>query len=74
MNIPKKYSGVLIGAGTSTVISFIISGYVTWSNLGFSGDFLSSWALAWAGAWPLAFTLAVMITPLVKLYVDKIVR
>ena len=72
MKVSKRCSGVLIGAIVSTVISCIISGYVTWRNLGLSDEFLVQWHEAFLGAWPLAFLLAIVITPLAKYLVDNI--
>lgn len=70
--IPKQYSGVLIGAIVSTLLSALVSLYITWVNLGWSGKFFLQWLTAWSGAWPMAFILAIILTPLAKHWVEKI--
>lgn len=71
MQIPHKYAGVAIGAIVSTVMSFLMSLFVTYMNIGLRSDFLELWIPAFAAAWPMAFCLAIVITPLAKKWVEN---
>lgn len=71
--IPKKYSGVVMGGVISIIMVFIVSFVVTLTNVGlFADDFLRKWLVAYLATIPIAFPAAIIITPIVKGFIDKI--
>ena len=49
----------------SCCLSFIMSAWVTYINIGLTSDFITRWALAFMNAWPAAFTAAYLLSSLV---------
>lgn len=47
----------------SFVLSFTMSGWVTFLNLNFQSDFFTHWIKAFLSAWPAAAVIAFMFTP-----------
>ena len=70
--IPRKYSGVLLGALMAIIMGLVVSFVVTFINLGMVNGFFRRWMLAFVGALPVQFPIAVVVTPFVKAFVDRI--
>lgn len=70
--IPKKYSGIVMGAVMSVAMGFIMSFVVTLIHLGLADNFLERWMVAFIGALPVGFPVALVITPVVKAGIDRI--
>ncbi|WP_172328680.1 DUF2798 domain-containing protein [Mangrovicoccus sp. HB161399] len=49
----------------SLVLSFLMTFFVTWLNLGFVPDFIARWAAAFRVAWPSATVISFLFGPLV---------
>lgn len=49
----------------SCCLSFIMSAWVTYINIGLTSDFINRWALAFINAWPAAFTAAYLLSSIV---------
>ncbi len=49
----------------SLVLSFLMTFFVTWLNLGFAPDFVSRWMLAFRVAWPSAAVISFLFGPVV---------
>jgi len=47
----------------SLVLSSMMSGWVTWINLGWSANFLMNWSQAFYLAWPAAALISFFIGP-----------
>jgi hypothetical protein len=47
----------------SGIMAFLMTGFVTWLNLGLPPDFLARWMKAWLIAWPLAYLSALIAAP-----------
>lgn len=47
----------------SGIMAFLMTGFVSWLNLGFPPDFVRRWMLAWVTAWPLAYLSALIAAP-----------
>ncbi|MBN8534161.1 MAG: DUF2798 domain-containing protein [Rhizobiales bacterium] len=47
----------------SGIMAFLMTGFVTWLNLGLPPDFLARWMKAWLIAWPLAYISALIAAP-----------
>lgn len=50
----------------SFLMSFLLSAWVTYVNLGFSETFLYSWLIAFINAWPAAFVVAFTVAPPIR--------
>jgi Protein of unknown function (DUF2798) len=50
----------------SGVMSFLMTGFVTWLNLGLPPDFLMLWMRAWVKTWPLAYIAALIAAPIAR--------
>lgn len=70
--IPKKYSGLLIGAILALIMGFIMSFATTIINLGLTEDFLNNWMIAFIGTLPVGLPVSLVVTPPVKALVDRI--
>ncbi|MGX9415989.1 DUF2798 domain-containing protein [Vibrio sp. RC27] len=46
----------------SCCLSFIVSAWVTYINIGLTHDFIDRWAFAFVNAWPAAFTAAYLLS------------
>jgi hypothetical protein len=56
------------------VFVFVVSGVVTFSNIGLRADFVPRWLKAFATGWPVAAVLAFFAVPHVRRATDAIVR
>jgi hypothetical protein len=50
----------------SFCLSLLMSGWVTFINLGITSDFLARWSVAFLNAWPAAFVIAYTLAPSVQ--------
>ncbi|GAA0783848.1 DUF2798 domain-containing protein [Marinobacterium sediminicola] len=50
----------------SLVLTFFMTGYVTWLNLGFSELYLEKWFRAFCMAWPAAGVISFIFGPVVQ--------
>jgi len=58
----------------TAIIVFIVSGVVTFTNIGFSPDFVPRWLKAFMTGWPVAAVLAFFAIPHVRRATELIVR
>ena len=49
------------GALNSFTLSFLMSAWITWRNLGLSSEFIEHWLSAFVSAWPVALCLLLVI-------------
>jgi hypothetical protein len=50
----------------SLLMSVIMSGWITWLNIGFRPDYVARWGRAFLAAWPAAFFAVMTIAPMVQ--------
>ena len=50
----------------TAIIVFVVSGVVTWTNIGFRVDFVTRWMSAFIVGWPVAAVTAFFAIPLVR--------
>jgi len=50
----------------TAIIVFVVSGVVTWTNIGFRFDFVGRWLSAFAVGWPVAAVTAFVAIPFVR--------
>jgi len=70
--ISKKYYTLVFAVLTSILMSTIMSGFVTYLNLGMPEDFASKWFHAGKAAFALALPVSLFVIPFVKKLTDKI--
>ncbi|MEO9654102.1 DUF2798 domain-containing protein [Marinomonas sp.] len=58
----RLYFAVLM----SCVLSFLMSGWITFINIGLADNFLTAWMAAWCLAWPAAAFIAFLFGPSVQ--------
>jgi len=72
--IPAKYAQIAFGFFLSMIMSFIISGVSTataaWGQPGFAG----TWAQAWLSSWAVAFPAVLIVAPIARRIVARLVR
>ena len=50
----------------TAIIVFVVSGVVTWTNIGFRVDFVTRWMSAFIVGWPVAAVTAFFAIPFVR--------
>ena len=50
----------------TAIIVFVVSGVVTWTNIGFRADFVPRWLSAFIVGWPVAAVTAFVAIPFVR--------
>jgi len=50
----------------TAIIVFVVSGVVTWTNIGFRADFVTRWLSAFIVGWPVASVTAFFAIPVVR--------
>ncbi|UWQ91779.1 DUF2798 domain-containing protein [Aliisedimentitalea scapharcae] len=72
--IPARYSQLVFSLILSGLMSFIVTGVATFTNMGFGAQLFSSWMGAWSVSWPIAFLVAFLAAPHVRKLVSKLVQ
>lgn len=71
MHVSAKFIGPIVMA---CIMATIMTGFVTWMNLGFTEDFFYRWARAFIFAWPVASVAAFLALPIAPKITLWIVR
>lgn len=74
MMIPRKFSPLLFGLILSGLMSLLVSGISTWRAVGLVPQFGTVWAGAWLMAWLFAFPIVLVVAPLARRLVERVVR
>jgi hypothetical protein len=69
--IPKRYSGIVLGGLMAIIMGAVVSFVVTLTNLGVPPDFFARWMVAFGATLPVNFPVALVVTPIVKVFVDR---
>lgn len=72
--IPARFAPILFGLILSGLMSFIVSGLSTYRALGFVEGFVRIWAGNWAVSWVIAFPTVLVVAPITRKIVAKLVR
>jgi hypothetical protein len=72
--LPKKYAPVLFGLVLSCLMSCIVSGVSTLKAVGPIEGFLFLWLKAWLASWAVAFPVVLVVAPLARRAVERLVR
>ena len=71
---PARFAPILFGLFLSGIMSFIVSGLATWRAISFGGRFMGDWMSAWSFSWPIAFATVLVVAPLVRKFVARLVQ
>lgn len=71
--IPARFAPVLFGLILSGLMSCIVSGIATLRALGPVPGFFGSWMGSWALAWAIAFPTVLVVAPVTRRIVARLV-
>jgi Protein of unknown function (DUF2798) len=72
--IPKRFEGVAFGLLLSCLMSLIVSFIANTMAVGFSGPgFFGIWIKSWLTAWAFAFPTVLVVAPLVRRVLKRII-
>ena len=63
---------IIFGLLMSLVLSSMMTFWVTWLNLGFQEQFLTSWRTAFLLAWPAAAAISIALGPRIQSLTEKL--
>ena len=72
--IPARFAPVVFGFILSGLMSLIVSGIATFRALGPVAGFFSQWMGSWGPSWLVAFPTVLIVAPLTRRIVAKLVR
>lgn len=72
--LPASAQPILFGLLLSGLMSLIVSGIATFRAVGAAPDFLGLWATAWLTSWLVAFPTVLVVAPLVRRIVGRMVN
>ena len=71
---PARYSNILFGLILSGLMTIMVSGISTLTAKGLVPGFGLLWLRAWLTSWALAFSMVLVMAPLTRKIVGKLVR
>lgn len=72
--IPAKFTPLVFAFFMSMMMAFIMSGILTFVNLGPVPDFINRWMHAFVVAWACAFPTVLLVAPIARKIVAKLVQ
>ncbi|BAU74099.1 DUF2798 domain-containing protein [Metapseudomonas furukawaii] len=72
--IPRRFAPLLFGLILSGLMSLLVSGISTWRAVGPAPGFLALWLGAWWLAWLVAFPAVLLVSPLARFLVTRLLR
>lgn len=70
---PRKFAPVLFGFILSGLMSLLVSGMATYRAAGAHDGFIALWTSAWLTAWAVAFPVVLVIAPVARKAVARVV-
>ena len=70
--IPQKYAPLLFGLILSGLMSLLVSGISLVRSMGLVHGFVGAWTSAWLTAWLFAFPVVLLIAPLARTAVARL--
>ena len=71
---PARFAPILTGLILSGLMSLIVSGIATFRAAGPAPDFLTLWMSAWAASWAVAFPTVLVVAPLTRRIVARLIQ
>ena len=72
--IPARYSHILFGLILSGLMSFLVSCIATLRAIGLDDGFMGTWMLSWLSSWAVAFPTVLVVAPITRRIVARLVR
>lgn len=72
--MPARFAPVLFGFVLSALMSFVVSGIATFRNFGLVDDFFGLWIGAWVPSWLIAFPVVLVVAPIARKLVGRLVK
>ncbi|MDN6858665.1 DUF2798 domain-containing protein [Pseudomonas sp. CAN2814] len=72
--IARRYAPLQFALILSGVMTLLVSGLSTWRAVGLAPAFAQLWLGAWLTSWSIAFPLVLVISPLTRRLVEKLVK
>ena len=66
-----KYVGPIV---MTFMVVFLVTGFITWLNVGLSDDFVMRWVRGWLLGWPIAALAVITLAPFGNSITNFIVR
>jgi len=70
---PQRFAPALFGFILSGLMSLLVSGISTWRAIGLADGFGGRWTAAWLTAWLIAFPVVLVVAPLARRAVARLV-
>lgn len=71
--LPARFAPVLFGLILSGLMSLVVSAIATFRATGPVANFLNLWTGAWLTAWLVAFPLVLLVAPVTRRIVQRLV-
>ncbi len=72
--MPARYAPIAFGFVLSGLMSFLVSGITILRNAGFVDGFFGMWIGAWLPAWLVAFPVVLVVGPIARRIVNRMIR
>lgn len=72
--LPPAFAPYLFGGLLSFIMVAVVSAMVLLINQGFQTDFFNRWFMSFISTWPIAFPTVLVVAPIVRKLVAKMVR
>ena len=72
--LPRRLEPYAFGFLLSGFMSLLVSGVATLVSLGLNGYFVPAWIGAWLTSWAIAFPAVLVVAPLVRRILARIVK
>lgn len=70
--MPDLRTRMIFAILMSFLMTVIMSGWITWLNIGFRPEYAARWGHAFLAAWPAAFLAVMLIAPSVQRVTQRI--
>lgn len=71
---PARAAPYLFGLILSGLMTFCVTAIATWQALGLADGFVGLWMRSWTTSWAVAFPLVLIMAPVARGLVAKLVR
>ena len=72
--LPARSAPILFGFILSGLMCLVVSGISTYRAVGMAANFFQLWTSGWIMAWLIGFPLVVVIAPITRRVVQRLVR
>ncbi len=71
--LPARFAPIVQGLVLTCLMTFVVAGISTLLALGATWAFVTRWPLAWLTSWAVAFPTILVVMPIVKRIVARVV-